>query len=383
MFASDTTSVFFLLILKMIYDLLVNIVVEVICFLLNYEIVAPKVFPYIMLPIWNRLRYNENFLIEMIVRRQLTVDLVPYSIRMKKDFVMKIVDYVRDCDLWAIYLDNDVIRLLLKTRQNIYRYLDYEYRNVVTIAKLTNGRILKVSGDNVRNHRGIVLMLMKSGHSCDYKYIGRKFKDDFEIANLALQEDGSIYNILSDKLKNDKRIVKCLIKLWGSSFGYGWNVLIPDKFLKKKWVLRMLSSRGAADYIRKPYNIDTWLRLVTFCPEYYKEHPPGLTKKHILAAFRLNPCSYPLIRVDGYRIGPDVVIKSVTNLKFIHHKICDDYKNNYEVLHACKFSCPPERPRWFISAWVELRKGNNLFPANYFILKLSDINIVYERDTYI
>lgn len=114
--------------------------------------------------------------------------------------------------------DRELLKTALRARPFEFRYCETDVKDDEEIAKLaislsSYNECYQPISDRLKNDRDLAIFAAKKeGHNCNFRYFLPKFKDDEEIARIAIATKPSSFAYVSDRLRNNEEFVFFYVK---------------------------------------------------------------------------------------------------------------------------------------------------------------------------
>ena len=192
----------------------------------------------------DRLKNDKEFIGEIVTlgtgRNRL--EFIPDKFKDDKDIVLKAMktdgislEFVSD----RLKEDKEVVMTAVKNNWKALEFAPDKFKDdkdiIMEVVK-QNGKALKLASENMQKDREIVLASITStryGTSNSLTTINEKFRDDKEIVMEAMSYSGGYgYELISDRLKNDKEVTYC----YASQESFNITKIL-DKFKEDKEII--------------------------------------------------------------------------------------------------------------------------------------------------
>ena len=192
----------------------------------------------------DRLKNDKEFIGEIVTlgtgRNRL--EFIPDKFKDDKDIVLKAMktdgislEFVSD----RLKEDKEVVMTAVKNNWKALEFVPDKFKDdkdiIMEVVK-QNGKALKLASENMQKDREIVLASITStryGTSNSLTTINEKFRDDKEIVMEAMSYSGGYgYELISDRLKNDKEVTYC----YASQESFNITKIL-DKFKEDKEII--------------------------------------------------------------------------------------------------------------------------------------------------
>ena len=204
----------------------------------------------------DRLKNDKEFIGEVVARWRNTFEFIPDKFKDDKEIVLKAMktdgislEFVSD----RLKEDKEVVMTAVKNNWKALEFAPDKFKDdkdiIMEVVK-QNGKALKLASENMQKDREIVLASITStryGTSNSLITINEKFRDDKEIVMEAMSYSGGYgYELISDRLKNDKEVTYC----YASQESFNITKIL-DKFKEdKEIIMRGIGSTWRnSDYI--------------------------------------------------------------------------------------------------------------------------------------
>jgi len=204
----------------------------------------------------DRLKNDKEFIGEVVARWRNTFEFIPDKFKDDKEIVLKAMktdgislEFVSD----RLKEDKEVVKEAVKNDWKALNFANDKFKDdkdiIMEVVK-QNGKALKLASENMQKDREIVLASITStryGTSNSLTTINEKFRDDKEIVMEAMSYSGGYgYELISDRLKNDKEVTYC----YASQESFNITKIL-DKFKEdKEIIMRGIGSTWRnSDYI--------------------------------------------------------------------------------------------------------------------------------------